>query len=314
MVAVRDKGYDLIKTSIPLSDQVHDNVCLDADRCIDKVDAKLKAAVEKEVGRIRGLVGLAFSTAQKVRDSNFFSWFSGTQCEDDIDEIQDGDADEEDFGDEDDEEDSVAILNGYVMEDNRFSHGKPALAFTLHKCLLHWKCIVKINGASCVNRKNTVVALASYENGGKNSTINAPEKLEPLWDDGYGTQTMKDYTKIAMDLSRLTSSDGGPPRWFCLVALNRPLKDYPILMYLHGLEGSGTDLVVHEKALGSGISSNTNCQRVLMIRIACHKCASSIDDAQKRVISRYDRAFLDAHCASSEHFTTRNERRKRPFF
>ncbi|CAI9270066.1 unnamed protein product [Lactuca saligna] len=29
------------------------------------VDAKLKAAVEKEVGRIRGLVGLAFSTAQK---------------------------------------------------------------------------------------------------------------------------------------------------------------------------------------------------------------------------------------------------------
>nr|KAJ0205194.1 hypothetical protein LSAT_V11C500272950 [Lactuca sativa] len=76
--------------------------------------------------------------------------------------------------------------------------------------------IVKINGASCVNRKNTVVALASYENGGKNSAQNAPEKLEPLWDDGYGTQTMKCYTKIAMYLSRLISSDGGPPRWFCL--------------------------------------------------------------------------------------------------
>ncbi|CAI9269857.1 unnamed protein product [Lactuca saligna] len=43
------------------------------------VDAKLKATIEKEVGKIRGLVGLAFSTAQK-------------------------DADEEDFGDEDDEE------------------------------------------------------------------------------------------------------------------------------------------------------------------------------------------------------------------
>ncbi|KAL7602481.1 NAP1-related protein 2 isoform X1 [Lactuca sativa] len=57
-------------------------------------------------------------------DSSFFSWFSGTQREDDMDEIQDGvaemikedlwvnpltyfnnDADEEDFGDEDDEED-----------------------------------------------------------------------------------------------------------------------------------------------------------------------------------------------------------------
>ncbi|CAI9270876.1 unnamed protein product [Lactuca saligna] len=35
-------------------------------------DAKLKAAVEKEVGRIRGLVGLAFSTTQKVRDRNTY--------------------------------------------------------------------------------------------------------------------------------------------------------------------------------------------------------------------------------------------------
>ncbi|CAI9260658.1 unnamed protein product [Lactuca saligna] len=48
-------------------------------RLVRRVDTKLKATVEKEVGRIRGLVGLAFSTAQK-------------------------DADEEDFGDEDDEE------------------------------------------------------------------------------------------------------------------------------------------------------------------------------------------------------------------
>ncbi|XP_023729071.1 DNA polymerase alpha catalytic subunit [Lactuca sativa] len=47
---------------------------LDADRCIDKVDAKLRAAVEKEVGRIRGLVGLAFSTAQKVRDRCDYGW------------------------------------------------------------------------------------------------------------------------------------------------------------------------------------------------------------------------------------------------
>ncbi|XP_023769522.1 phytyl ester synthase 1, chloroplastic isoform X1 [Lactuca sativa] len=112
------------------------------------------------------------------------------------------------------------------------------------------RSIFKINAASCVNRKNTVVSLASYENGGKKSSQNAPEKLEPLWDDGYGTQTMKDYTKIAIDLSRLTSNDGGPPRWFCPVACNRPLKDSPVLMYLPGLEGTGTGLVVHEKALG----------------------------------------------------------------
>ncbi|CAH1440348.1 unnamed protein product [Lactuca virosa] len=35
--------------------------------------------------------------------------------------------------------DSVAILIECVMEDNRFSHGKPVSAFTLYKCLLHWK-------------------------------------------------------------------------------------------------------------------------------------------------------------------------------
>ncbi|CAI9282787.1 unnamed protein product [Lactuca saligna] len=40
-----------------------------------QVDAKLKATVEKEVGRIRGLVGLAFSTAQKIRDRNT-NWLS----------------------------------------------------------------------------------------------------------------------------------------------------------------------------------------------------------------------------------------------
>ncbi|CAI9278188.1 unnamed protein product [Lactuca saligna] len=60
---------------------------------------------------------------------------------------------------------------------------------------------------------------------------------------------MKDYTTIAMDLSCLISSDGGPPRWFYPVAYNRPLKDSLVLMYLPGLEGTGTSLVVHEKAL-----------------------------------------------------------------
>ncbi|CAH1453430.1 unnamed protein product [Lactuca virosa] len=125
-----------------------------------------------------------------------------------------------------------------------------SILFDLKFAIRSSRSIVKINGAPCVNRKNTVVALASYENGGKKSAQNAPEKLEPLWDDGYGTQTMKDYTKIAIDLSRLTSNDGGPPRWFCPVACNRPLKDSPVLMYLPGLEGTGTGLVVHEKALG----------------------------------------------------------------
>ncbi|KAI3690041.1 hypothetical protein L2E82_48016 [Cichorium intybus] len=107
---------------------------------------------------------------------------------------------------------------------------------------------VNINGASSVNTKNTIVSC--YNDEGKQFTQNALEKLEPLWDDGYGTQTMKDYTKMAMDLSDLTRNDGGPPRWFCPIACGMPLKDSPVLMYLPGLEGTGTGLVVHEKALG----------------------------------------------------------------
>ncbi|CAI9299484.1 unnamed protein product [Lactuca saligna] len=46
-------------------------------RLVRRVDAKLKATVDKEVGRIRGLVGLAFSTAQKVYIL-FLDWFDAT--------------------------------------------------------------------------------------------------------------------------------------------------------------------------------------------------------------------------------------------
>ncbi|KAI3690044.1 hypothetical protein L2E82_48019 [Cichorium intybus] len=98
---------------------------------------------------------------------------------------------------------------------------------------------VSINGASSVHKKDT--------NGGKKSGQNIPEELEPLWDDGYGTQTAKDYAYIAMDLIK---SDGGPPRWFCPIACGTPLKDSPILLYIPGIDGTGTGLVVHEKALG----------------------------------------------------------------
>ncbi|CAI9291745.1 unnamed protein product [Lactuca saligna] len=43
---------------------------------------------------------------------------------------------------------------------------------------------------------------------------------------------------------------GTESAWFCPVACNKPLKDSLVLMYLPGLEGTGTGLVVHEKALG----------------------------------------------------------------
>lgn len=57
------------------------------------------------------------------------------------------------------------------------------------------------------------------------------EELAPLWDDGYGTQTVEDYFIAAKELN---ISDGGPPRWFCPVELSPPLKDSPILLFLPG--------------------------------------------------------------------------------
>ena len=78
---------------------------------------------------------------------------------------------------------------------------------------------VRIDGVSCVN------------DGGKKSEKNVVKELEPLWDDGYGTQTVKDYTEISMDLIKC---DGGPPRWFCPVACGLPLNDSPVLLYLPG--------------------------------------------------------------------------------
>ncbi|KAK9061861.1 hypothetical protein SSX86_019045 [Deinandra increscens subsp. villosa] len=47
---------------------------LDVDRCIDKVEAKFRASVEKELARITPLVELALMTVQKVRDRCGYGW------------------------------------------------------------------------------------------------------------------------------------------------------------------------------------------------------------------------------------------------
>ncbi|GKB47547.1 hypothetical protein Tco_0898300, partial [Tanacetum coccineum] len=95
---------------------------------------------------------------------------------------------------------------------------------------------VRISGASSVKRKGT------------KSGEDVNEELKPMWDDGYGTQTMRDCAKT-MEMG-LGKSDGGPPRWFCPVACGKPLKGSPVLLYLPGVDGTGTGLAVHEKALG----------------------------------------------------------------
>ncbi|XP_015968533.1 phytyl ester synthase 1, chloroplastic [Arachis duranensis] len=71
--------------------------------------------------------------------------------------------------------------------------------------------------------------------------------LEPLWDDGYGTQTVEDYFAAAKEI---INGDGGPPRWFCPVECGSPLKNSPTLLFLPGLDGTGFGLTLHHKALG----------------------------------------------------------------
>ncbi|KAJ6413858.1 hypothetical protein OIU84_006629 [Salix udensis] len=71
--------------------------------------------------------------------------------------------------------------------------------------------------------------------------------LEVLWDDGYGTKTVRDYLEGAKEIIK---PDGGPPRWFCPVECGQPLKDSPILLFCPGIDGVGLGLTLHHKALG----------------------------------------------------------------
>ncbi|XP_048134020.1 phytyl ester synthase 1, chloroplastic-like [Rhodamnia argentea] len=73
------------------------------------------------------------------------------------------------------------------------------------------------------------------------------ESLEVLWDDAYGTSSVKDYLDCSRDMIR---PDGGPPRWFCPVECGQPLNNSPVLLFLPGLDGTGLGLILHHKALG----------------------------------------------------------------
>ncbi|KAB5529395.1 hypothetical protein DKX38_019476 [Salix brachista] len=109
-----------------------------------------------------------------------------------------------------------------------------------------------IDGGSGEKVKNDTLI-----DGGKNGSLKPREKkwakdavfkdLELLWDDGYGTKTVKDYLDGAKEIIK---PDGGPPRWFCPVECGKPLKDSPVLLFLPGLDGVGLGLALHHKALG----------------------------------------------------------------
>lgn len=116
--------------------------------------------------------------------------------------------------------------------------------------------VLNVNGASAVGKRETLIDHGNgrlkpgevEEKRGQNVKDNdVLEKLEPFWDDGYGTETVKDYFDAVQDMIK---PDGGPPRWFTPIACGRPLKDSPILLFLPGMDGTGMGLILHHKALG----------------------------------------------------------------
>ncbi|XP_075659882.1 phytyl ester synthase 1, chloroplastic-like [Castanea sativa] len=114
---------------------------------------------------------------------------------------------------------------------------------------------VVVNGTSIGGERRRGGTSIDQANGQLRSKVeekrrvedDALETLKPLWDDGYGTETIKDYFDIAKDIVK---PDGGPPRWFSPIACGCPLKDSPVLLFLPGMDGTGLGLVLHHTALG----------------------------------------------------------------
>lgn len=110
---------------------------------------------------------------------------------------------------------------------------------------------VKVNGAANGAVKEE---RASFDFGNGRTSPNVvervrekEEKLGPLWDDGYGNETVKDYFDYARDLIK---PDGGPVRWFTPITCGPHLRDSPLLFFLPGMDGLGLGLVLHHKSLG----------------------------------------------------------------
>ncbi|KAJ0976217.1 hypothetical protein J5N97_018182 [Dioscorea zingiberensis] len=71
--------------------------------------------------------------------------------------------------------------------------------------------------------------------------------LGVLYEDGFGTMSVKDYFDATKQIIR---PDGGPPRWFCPVECGKPIKNAPLLLFLPGADGTGMGLILHHKSLG----------------------------------------------------------------
>lgn len=91
--------------------------------------------------------------------------------------------------------------------------------------------------ASVEQPVNGYVSVSNVQNP-KGSEVNGKlkfqrkDEIELLWDDGYGSKSVKDYFAAAREI--LKKPDGGPPRWFSPVDCGQPIKDAPTLFFLPG--------------------------------------------------------------------------------
>ncbi|KAG0537696.1 hypothetical protein BDA96_03G171400 [Sorghum bicolor] len=106
---------------------------------------------------------------------------------------------------------------------------------------------VAVNGTAAAG---AAVEKVQEDNEGLSVKEDQDERgLEVLYDDGFGSVTVKDYFAAAKVLC--SRDDGGPPRWFSPVECGRPaVDDAPLLLFLPGMDGVGTGLILHHKSLG----------------------------------------------------------------
>ncbi|KAI3958463.1 hypothetical protein MKW98_011151, partial [Papaver atlanticum] len=103
-----------------------------------------------------------------------------------------------------------------------------------------------MGGAAFVNAEKEIRCITDEKKSSK--TARSCQELEVLWDDGYGTSTVKDYLDVSREI--VNKPDGGPPRWFFPVECGKPIKGSPVLHFLPGMDGTGWGLGLHHKSLG----------------------------------------------------------------
>ncbi|KAG6418856.1 hypothetical protein SASPL_121062 [Salvia splendens] len=115
----------------------------------------------------------------------------------------------------------ASTMNSFSLSPPHFASNFERIAQSRYSI----RCLsVKVNGA--VKEERGKVDLASVIEGkGSEKEV----KLEALWDDGYGTETVQDYLDYAGDIIK---PDGGPVRWFTPISCEPHLRGSPLLLFL----------------------------------------------------------------------------------